>query len=241
MNLKMVGLAIVTMAASALVLGGAVHTATASSGGSPMMGANNASMMSGGPTGSMMGSGRMGFFDPQGPFDLQFIDQMTVHHEGAIVSAQNMVMDSSRPELRQLANDIIASQSKQIQEMRTWRQQWYGNTSPTFGMMDSTQMAQMMSSDQMQVMMGGSMREVMGGDATDVMFLRMMIPHHRLAITMSKEALTRAQHPELKQLAQTIIEEQSAQIRLMQQYLHQITAPSTGQSAPMMGSGMMAP
>jgi len=80
----------------------------------------------------------------------------------------------------------------------------------------------------------------MGGDLTDSMFLRMMIPHHRLAISMAQQALKQAQHPELKQLAQTIIDEQSAQIALMQRHLRQIISPSAGQPAPMVRSGMMA-
>ena len=71
-------------------------------------------------------------------------------------------------------------------------------------------------------MMGGSMREFMGGDTTDAMFLGMMIPHHQLGIDMAEQALKEAEHPELKELAQTIIEEQSAEIELMKEYLKEI-------------------
>jgi hypothetical protein len=33
----------------------------------------------------------MGSFDEDKPFDLQFIDQMIIHHQGAIMSAEHMI------------------------------------------------------------------------------------------------------------------------------------------------------
>lgn len=71
-------------------------------------------------------------------------------------------------------------------------------------------------------MMGGSMEEVMGNDATDAMFLRMMIPHHQQAIDMSRQALDRAEHPEVEDLAHKIIDEQSIEIEQMQGYLKEV-------------------
>jgi uncharacterized protein (DUF305 family) len=38
----------------------------------------------------------------------------------------------------------------------------------------------------------------MGGNALDTMFLKMMIPHHQMAVDMSEEALSKAEHPELR-------------------------------------------
>ena len=52
------------------------------------------------------------------------------------------------------------------------------------------------------------------------MFLRMTIPHHQLAIDISEQA----EHPELKELAQQPIDEQSAEIELMEGYLQEIDA-----------------
>ncbi len=179
----------------------------------------NSSMMDPGGEGHMMGS-----FDEEQPFDLQFIDQMIMHHQGAIMSSEHMISDSERPELRQLAENIQESQSEQIEQMQAWRQEWYGDDERTFGMMNPTQMEEMMGEGHMEAMMGGSMQEMMGGDTTDTMFLRMMIPHHQLAIEMSEEALDEAEHPELEELAQTIIDEQSAEIELMRGYLEEIEA-----------------
>ncbi len=157
----------------------------------------------------------MGSFDEDKPFDLQFIDQMIIHHQGAIMSAEHMIAGSERPELRQLSENIQTSQAEQIEQMRAWREEWYPDAGPTFEM-DPTQMSEMMGDNQMQ--------EMMGTEGTDAMFLRMMIPHHQLAIDMSEQALDNAEHPELKELAQQIIDEQSAEIELMEGYLERIEA-----------------
>ena len=46
--------------------------------------------------------GSMGSITAGQPFDAQFLDQMIVHHEGAIMSTRALIADSSRPELRGL-------------------------------------------------------------------------------------------------------------------------------------------
>lgn len=57
-------------------------------------------------------------------FDQEFLTQMIVHHEGAIVMAQMVLEQSSRPELRALAQDIITAQTNEVAMMRNWQQSW---------------------------------------------------------------------------------------------------------------------
>ncbi len=185
------------------------------------------SMMGDGQAGSMMDGGgmpggqTMGSFDENRPFDLQFIDQMIMHHEGAIMSSEHMISDSKRPELRELAENIERSQSEQIDQMQAFREKWYSDDGQTSGM-PAGMMEEMMGDGMMEQMMGGSMQEMMGGDAADEMFLRMMIPHHQMAVEMSEKALDEADHPELQDLARKIIDEQKAEIELMEGYLEEI-------------------
>ena len=134
------------------------------------------------------------------------------------MSSEHMISDSERPELRQLSENIQESQSEQIEQMQAWRDEWYPDAGRTSGMPNGMMDNGMMDNG----MMGGSMQRGMGSDNADAMFLRMMIPHHQDAVDMSKEALGRAEHPELKELAQTIIDEQSAEIELMRGYLEEI-------------------
>jgi uncharacterized protein (DUF305 family) len=185
----------------------------------PMMGGQ-------GGMGSMMNgegmNGMMGSFDEEQPFDLQFIDQMTMHHEGAIMSSEHMISDSERPELRRLAEDIRQSQSEQVDQMQAWREEWYPDAGRTSGMPASMMQGMMDDGGMMEGMMSGSMQEMMGGDATDEMFLRMMIPHHQMAVDMAEKALREAEHPEPEELARAIRDEQSAEIELMRGYLEEI-------------------
>src|SRR5829696_7579005 len=182
-----------------------------------------------------MGEMETGSFDEDQPFDLQFIDQMIVHHQMAIMSSEHMISDAGRPELRQLAENIQESQSEQIGQMQAWRAEWYPDAGRTSGTTNG-----MMEDGMTEQMMGGSMQGGMDSDTADAMFLRMMIPHHQDAIDMSEEALERAEHPELKELAQTIIDEQSAEIELMQGYLEEIetqgsSTKTSGQALPTTG------
>jgi len=193
-------------------------------------------MMSGGMTsGSMMGSGMMngGMMGPgmmnggmlgagtiansNAPFDQRFLDQMIIHHQGAVMSAQMMIADSARPELRDLAQRIITGQQREIDQMGQWRQDWYGTgTSDALpGMMNGGMTGAAM-------MNRAQMRQMMGSNANfDRMFMQMMIPHHEAAIAMAQQALAQADHPEIKTLAQGIITTQRAEIGEMQGYLTQ--------------------
>jgi uncharacterized protein (DUF305 family) len=104
--------------------------------------------------------------------------------------------------------------------MKEWREEWYGDdTGQSSGIMGDGQTGTMMDNNGM---MGGSMQGMMGGNALDTMFLKMMIPHHQMAVDMSEEALSKAEHPELRDLAQKIRDEQSSEIELMQGYLGEI-------------------
>ena len=47
----------------------------------------------------------------------------------------------------------------------------------------------------------------------DQQFIDMMVPHHEGAVAMAKIAQTRAEHPELKQLADAIIREDNSLVR----------------------------
>ena len=50
----------------------------------------------------------------------------------------------------------------------------------------------------------------------DKRFIDMMIPHHQGAITMAKDALQKSQHPEIKKMAQNIIDSQQKEIKQFQ-------------------------
>lgn len=135
------------------------------------------------------------------PYDAQFIDGMTIHHRGAVEMAEQALQESQRPEIKQLAQNIIATQNQEIEQMAGWRSQWYPNVTATTGT-------------------GGHMGDMeLSSDATipfDRRFITAMISHHGGAIEMAKEAQTRAEHGEIKQLAGEIIQAQEAEVKQLQ-------------------------
>jgi len=57
--------------------------------------------------------------------------------------------------------------------------------------------------------------------ATDVDFVRLMLPHHQAAIDMAKTQLLYGKDPQMRRLAQEIITDQQSEIQLMQLWLKQ--------------------
>ena len=144
-------------------------------------------------------------------YDLQFIDTMTHHHQGAIDMANMALTNSSNAELKTFAQKIIDDQNKEIAQMKDWREKWYAGKPMAMnmempGMSDSMKM---MSGDEMKKM------EAATGKDFDLHFLDMMTPHHAGAVVMAKEALQKAEHPEIKTLSNNIIKAQEAEIKEM--------------------------
>jgi len=167
-----------------------------------------------------MGSGMMhmdlGPADAQ--YDLRFIDAMTPHHKGAVKMATDALQKSQRPEIKQLARNIIADQNREIKQMKQWRQAWYPNASDTPMAYDAGMGHTMaMSHEQMQgMMMNGDLGSA---DAQyDLRFMNMMIPHHQGAIVMAQDALNKSQRPQIKRLAQSIITSQQQEIDQMKRW-----------------------
>ena len=143
------------------------------------------------------------------PFDLQFIDTMTHHHQGAVDMAKMALMKSQNDELKKFAQKIIDDQNKEIGQMKDWREKWYSGKPPALNM----EMPGM--GDSMKMMAGDGMKkmEAASGKEFDLMFLDMMKPHHAGAIAMAKDALAKAENPEIKALSNQIIKAQEAEIK----------------------------
>lgn len=78
----------------------------------------------------------MAMLDDRAGFDRMFIDMMIPHHQGAIRMARVELEDGGDPEMRRLAKEIIAAQSREIERMNAWRSAWYGEPSPSGGVPD---------------------------------------------------------------------------------------------------------
>ena len=56
---------------------------------------------------------------------------------------------------------------------------------------------------------------------SDVDFVRLMLPHHQMAIDMARTQLIYGKDPQMRRLAQEIITDQQSEIELMQLWLKQ--------------------
>jgi uncharacterized protein (DUF305 family) len=59
------------------------------------------------------------------PFDRAFIDTMIPHHQSAIEMARVALENSDNPKIKELAENIVGAQQKEIEQMRQWREEWY--------------------------------------------------------------------------------------------------------------------
>ena len=145
------------------------------------------------------------------PYDLQFLDTMIAHHQAAVVMSKPALEKAMHPELKNLARNIVSSQTKEISQMQAWREQWFKDQ-PLAVNMQAAGMA-----DSMKSMDMGRLGAATGNDF-DIAFVEMMIPHHQGALSMAKEALEKAGHPEIKTLAQNVIMAQETEIESMQNW-----------------------
>lgn len=143
-------------------------------------------------------------------FDRAFIDAMVSHHESALEMARSAeAAGLTVPELRQVAQDILATQQEEIDRMKRWRGEWYGSNE-----IDPDGAAALGLSDE-EMGMEHDPDALMNSANPDQDFAAMMIDHHEGAIAMAELALERAQHDELKALARDVIAAQQREIEVM--------------------------
>jgi uncharacterized protein (DUF305 family) len=152
--------------------------------------------------------------------DVTFTQNMIPHHQQAIEMAELVDSRTRRPELRTLAERIAASQGREVSLMQGWLQAWGKPAAPHMdhggmhmpGMMSEAAMRQLMATRQQNF---------------DLLFLEMMSGHHQGAIEMATTELRDGSLPEVKRLAQQIIDDQQTEIDQFQQWQQEwVAAPN---------------
>ena len=62
-------------------------------------------------------------------FDKAFLNEMIIHHEGAVEMSNLALATSKKSEILILASDIVAGQTREIAKMKEWLEKWFNTSS----------------------------------------------------------------------------------------------------------------
>jgi uncharacterized protein (DUF305 family) len=172
-----------------------------------------------------------------GTVDQAFVAEMIPHHEMAVEMAEMAQAEGQHPQITQLADDIIKTQSSEIEEMEPIAEEigaLGGSEGESMEGMSEEGMSEMehggeegpsMSEDAkvLGIPMGSmgmsmDMSSLEGAKPFDRAFIDMMIPHHQGAILMAQAELADGENGQLKELAKGIIAAQTMEIEEMNEW-----------------------
>jgi uncharacterized protein (DUF305 family) len=182
-----------------------------------------ASPTAGTPTGAMddmtgidMGTPMAGM---SAEVDQRYIDMMIPHHASIIALAQAAQDRLTDERLTAIAENIITTQEAEIEELRGYREQFYGSPEPM--PMDETiasMMEMMPNMDDMAMLMDPKAvaANFCEAEDPDLAFIDLTIPHHQMAIMASEAVLEQATHEEILSVAERVIHDQQQEIDELQ-------------------------
>jgi len=163
-------------------------------------------------------------------FDLMYIDMMIPHHESIIALAEMARAELTHPRLIEIAEAIIATQDAEIEELESLRTAWYPHAAPVS--MDVLHGMPGMSGDmaamEQQMDPRWQVQTFCAAADKDLAFIDQVIPHHQMALDVSKAANDQAVHPELVTIAEAVTIAQQAEIT----ELETIRAELAGEATP---------
>ena len=160
---------------------------------------------------------------PDSPADVQFMQNMIMHHAQAVEMTALIDSHTQNNELRTLGARISRSQSDEIKFMKRWLMARAEPTSPPMHHMPGMDMSshEMLMPGMLTAKQMAALRKAKGQEF-DQLFLRGMIQHHNGALIMVKELFDTAgagQDAELFNFATDVDSGQRAEIKIMQTML----------------------
>jgi uncharacterized protein (DUF305 family) len=164
---------------------------------------------------------------PGDSVDAGFLRDMVIHHEQAVTLAMIVLDRATLPAVREMAHDIATSQQQEAGLMTGWLQQWglpASTTAPPMAWMTHRPAGAAGADPPMPGMAtrGDVARlAVTRGRAADVLFCRLMLPHHLGALHMIEQVIERGHRPEVIALAEQMRVAQQREIGLLNRLLAQ--------------------
>jgi uncharacterized protein (DUF305 family) len=137
--------------------------------------------------------------------DIAFAEQMIPHHEQAIEMSEIALLNTTNPDVLQLAQEIKDAQSPEIELMKSW-------TGVKVSAHAGHAMDGMLSESEMS-----ELRQAKGKEF-DVSFIQAMIKHHEGAIKMAQE-VANSMNKDVANLSAAIIQAQELEIAKMNELL----------------------
>lgn len=141
--------------------------------------------------------------------DRSLIDAMVPYHEGLRELSSLALTRLEHAELRPLLSELVRVQGLEINEMRRWRQQWFGSSATPSMRQILGLSAEATSRGPPAINMEAEVVRLRSAPAPfDRAFIDTVVPHYQNMIDLARLAETRAARWELAGLATTIIERQ---------------------------------
>lgn len=150
-----------------------------------------------------------------GNVNLDFVLEMTPHHEGGIDMAKAILKYGTNDDVKKIAQHIVTSQEAQLPLMQQMKIAF--EKEPPSSKEDSENYIK--TYNQIKANMFKEMESVPLTGSANSIFLKQMIYHHEGAIAMAKDILNYTNSPQLKALAENIITTQSKGVEEMNQLL----------------------
>lgn len=160
---------------------------------------------------------------PGAALDEMFLLDMIPHHAAGLPVAHRAQSTLQREDLRRLANDIADAQAREVGEMHAMLEE--------LGITDA--------GEDMAPGIGGRTDFGLVGDrripltpADDIEFVDFFITHHEMAIMMAQQVVARGEDPEVRSMAEAVIESQTTETEQMRSIRATLAGSAEPPAAP---------
>jgi len=133
--------------------------------------------------------------------DLRYVNGMIAHHLSAIDMAKQALVHSKRPEILDLAQVIITSDERGIQQLYDYKRAWY--------------------SDTQEVKVYEKKQLGTGDELFDLRFINALLAHHQMAIETAREVAQKSTRNEVLTLADEVDTNLSASAKQLAEWRKQ--------------------